>query len=87
MEYLRVRVAQLEHGQAVYQEKLDRSHGEDHESLERYMEIRMQSTAAEADFTQAREELMMLEAEYAKFQHMSADFQRLTEQRFVRGRG
>lgn len=87
LEYLRNRVAHLEHGQNIYQEKLDRSRGEDHESLEKYMELRMQSSAAEAELSQAREELMMLEAEYAKFQHMSADFQRMIEQRFARGRG
>lgn len=87
MEYLRDRVLQLEHGQAVYQERLDRSRGEDHESLEKYMELRRQCMSAEAELAQARDELMMMESEYAKFQHVFAEFQRMTEQRFARGRG
>jgi hypothetical protein len=54
VDYHRKNVLQLEHGQAIYQEKLDRSHGEDHESLEGYMELQRHRAAAEAELTEAR---------------------------------
>jgi chromosome segregation ATPase len=88
LEYLHERVLQLEHGQAIYQEKLDRSGGEDHESLNKYMDLRRQSGAIEAELTQAREELSVMERNvYSKYQRALADLQRLIEQRFARGRG
>ena len=40
MTYLRDKTSQLQHGEAVYQEKLHRSGGEDRESIERLYELK-----------------------------------------------
>jgi hypothetical protein len=86
LEYIRERTAKLERGQAIYLEKLGRSAGEDHESLEKHMDLQRRRDAAEAELVQAREELSMIESEYAKLQSDLANIQRLTKQRFARGR-
>jgi chromosome segregation ATPase len=87
MDYLREKALQLQHGQAVYQEKLDRSGSEDKESLERLLDIQRQAANAERELAQTREEMRAMESEYAMEQHRLTDLQKTTGQRFARSRG
>jgi chromosome segregation ATPase len=79
LHLLREKAARLEHGQAVYQEKLDRSRGEDHESLEKLLDMQRQAAAAEREIAEVQEEMRAMENECATSQHLIAELQRTTE--------
>lgn len=81
MVYLQQQANQIRHGQAVYQENLNRSGGKDQDSLERFLEMQSEVAAIERQIAQAHKETKAIEREYASAQHMLADMQRLTEQR------
>ena len=64
MAYLRGRRDSLQHGQAVYQEKLDASDGKDHESLDRILEYQANVTSLEKEIMQTQEEIKAVERQY-----------------------
>lgn len=84
--YLHDKFNYLQHGQAVNQEKLDRSGGEDHQSLDGLLELRAKAASAEREMAQVRAEIAALEIECATAQIAVAKVQRIAEHRFARAR-
>ncbi len=85
MTYLRDKTSQLQHGEAVYQEKLHRSGGEDRESIERLLELKDTAASIEREMARVYEEISVTEREYAMAQDMLAKLRRITAQRFAHG--
>lgn len=64
MVYLHDKANKLQHGQAVYQENLDRSNGKDHESLDRLLDYQAKVASLENDIMQTNKEINVLEEQY-----------------------
>ena len=64
MVYLRNKADKLQHGQTVYQEKLDASDGKDHESLDRLLEYQANVASLEKEIMQTQEEIKAVERQY-----------------------
>ncbi|HUT93417.1 MAG TPA: PIN-like domain-containing protein [Thermoguttaceae bacterium] len=80
MAYLEEKERQFQHGRAVCQERLDRSHGEDHESLEKLLEFKAKADSAQRELMRVHEELATIEREHAVALERLEGLERMAEQ-------
>jgi hypothetical protein len=81
LSYIQAKLDQMQQLQALYQEKLDRSQGQDQESLEKFLQLSEEVASATRELTRAKKEMVAAEKEYASAQEMLAILQSISEER------